>query len=902
MSTYTRVKTFVANETLTASDLNNEFNNIITNTNSANLNSDNVSTSAAWTWTGVHTMSTSSSLNFNDDIYIKFGTAPDYLLRYNNSNTALELTTSNSDGSGTDATVIDIQDGTDDVRIRGGLATDNNTAPTTGLKVGGVIVSDTDSTDDLGTTSVRWANVYTDAIGDTGQALTVKSSDVTVYHDANNADVAVSMGTSASEAAFFESLNGSSNKTLEEFRITTKTASGTANHGKVSFHIDEAAIATVDDSGINLESGMTFRINGTSIDSGDVQGPGSSTDNATMRFDGTGGKTAQNSGVIIDDSNNVSGIGTLGVSGVTTVGGNIVSDTDSTDDLGTSSVRWANVYTDKIGDSGQALSVGAGTLSFDAAATIDSSGNNAITIDSGSATLSLDAGTIESDATTLSFDSSVSIDSSGNNAITVDAGTATLTLDGGTIESDATTLSFDSTISIDTSGNNAITIDSGSATMSLDAGTIESDATTLSFDAATSIDTSGNNNLTLSAGTATLVVTAGDVTIYDDNSDADTSLAIGTSATEALFVQAQNGSNKTLEELRFLTKTASGTGNHGKMSFHVDDVEIATIDDDGIDLAAGMSYTVNGSAIGGASLSGSTANTLVTVTGANALTGEADVTYDASTEIFQIASDSASLPVFTLKNTNNGATSASIKFVNDKGAAGADNDVCGTIEFFGDDDNQDNIRFAKIEGVVADASNGDECGSLKFYVAENDGNNTVGLQLTGSTTDGEVDVTIGAGAASTVSIPGDIALTGGIDLGSDATGDMYYRDGSGHLARIAVGSDNHVLTLNGTTPGWEAAAGGGGTYNDWAIKTTNYTASNGDQLICNHASTPFTITLPSSPSGGHTVTIKNCGAANVTIARNSEEIDEVAADGTLPKGNAVQLVFVDGTIDSWMSL
>jgi hypothetical protein len=40
----------------------------------------------------------------------------------------------------------------------------------------------------------------------------------------------------------------------------------------------------------------------------------------------------------------------------------------------------------------------------------------------------------------------------------------------------------------------------------------------------------------------------------------------------------------------------------------------------------------------------------------------------------------------------------------------------------------------------------------------------------------------------------------------------------------------------------------------------------------------------------------------VTVGRNSEEIDEVAADGTLPKGNAVQLVFVDGTIDSWMSL
>ena len=49
MSTYSRVKTWSSNETLTSSDLNAEFNNIITNTNSGGLNSDNVSTSAAWT-------------------------------------------------------------------------------------------------------------------------------------------------------------------------------------------------------------------------------------------------------------------------------------------------------------------------------------------------------------------------------------------------------------------------------------------------------------------------------------------------------------------------------------------------------------------------------------------------------------------------------------------------------------------------------------------------------------------------------------------------------------------------------------------------------------------------------------------------------------------------------------
>lgn len=44
---------------------------------------------------------------------------------------------------------------------------------------------------------------------------------------------------------------------------------------------------------------------------GDTTGPGSSTDNAIARFDGTGGKTLQNSGITIDDSDNVSGLGTL---------------------------------------------------------------------------------------------------------------------------------------------------------------------------------------------------------------------------------------------------------------------------------------------------------------------------------------------------------------------------------------------------------------------------------------------------------------------------------------------------------------------------------------------------------------------------------------------------------------
>lgn len=53
--------------------------------------------------------------------------------------------------------------------------------------------------------------------------------------------------------------------------------------------------------------------------SGDVNGPGASTDNAVARFDGTGGKTLQNSVVIVGDTGNVTGIANLTATGTTTL-------------------------------------------------------------------------------------------------------------------------------------------------------------------------------------------------------------------------------------------------------------------------------------------------------------------------------------------------------------------------------------------------------------------------------------------------------------------------------------------------------------------------------------------------------------------------------------------------------
>lgn len=137
----------------------------------------------------------------------------------------------------------------------------------------------------------------------------------------------------------------------------------------------------------------------------------------------------------------------------------------------------------------------------------------------------------------------------------------------------------------------------------------------------------------------------------------------------------------------------------------------------------------------------------------------------------------------------------------------------------------------------------------------------------------------------------------GLDRGS-----ILYGNASSATAVLGQGTANQVLTSDGTDIAWQnVAAVAALVYNAWTVKTTTYTAVNGDQLIANHASTPFTVTLPASPSVGDSVTLKNVGAALLTVGRNSQNINSAAADATMPTGNAAQLVYVDVTI-GWKEL
>jgi len=215
----------------------------------------------------------------------------------------------------------------------------------------------------------------------------------------------------------------------------------------------------------------------------------------------------------------------------------------------------------------------------------------------------------------------------------------------------------------------------------------------------------------------------------------------------------------------------------------------------------------------------------------------------------------AGAPNFTLKNTNADATGARLIFLKD-GTSVADNDVIGNIDFVSEDDGDNAHTYASIVASVSDMTGGAEGGKLTFNVAEHDGTVTAGLILADGDADGEIDVTIGAGANSVTTIAGDLDVpNGGLNLGSDASGDMYYRNGSGVLTRIAVGSDNHVMTLDGAVPGWEAASGGGD--NEFHIAIQGFTYS--------HTSNTYFRTIPGSAGGiGYWTTAEAGQTTNAT--------------------------------------
>tara|TARA_R110000824_G_scaffold2936_3_gene13359 strand:- start:2478 stop:6059 length:3582 start_codon:yes stop_codon:yes gene_type:complete len=165
-----------------------------------------------------------------------------------------------------------------------------------------------------------------------------------------------------------------------------------------------------------------------------------------------------------------------------------------------------------------------------------------------------------------------------------------------------------------------------------------------------------------------------------------------------------------------------------------------------------------------------------------------------------VADSADGKPVLTLKTTHTTKTSSGeLQFLKDA-ADTEDGEVLGQITFYGEDEGNNNTAFAKIVASISESDEGDEAGKLEFFVAESDSTTTAlsaGLTLEGEhATDGEIDVTIGAGTGSTTTIAGTL------DLGDRNITNV------GDISLDSVSSDGSLVTINAPCEVANGSSGG----------------------------------------------------------------------------------------------
>lgn len=112
-----------------------------------------------------------------------------------------------------------------------------------------------------------------------------------------------------------------------------------------------------------------------------------------------------------------------------------------------------------------------------------------------------------------------------------------------------------------------------------------------------------------------------------------------------------------------------------------------------------------------------------------------------------------------------------------------------------------------------------------------------------------------------------------VNLGSDATGDVYYRNSGGAFTRLAAGTNGQVLTLASGIPSWASAPGGGLTNFTEAIATASPNSTiNVASFTATGSGTNIGIALSAKGNGGLMAQIPN-GGAGAGNARGNQAVD-----------------------------
>lgn len=143
------------------------------------------------------------------------------------------------------------------------------------------------------------------------------------------------------------------------------------------------------------------------------------------------------------------------------------------------------------------------------------------------------------------------------------------------------------------------------------------------------------------------------------------------------------------------------------------------------------------------------------------------------------------------------------------------------------------------------------------------------------------------------------AANGNITITPDGSGNIVL---DGLTFPNADGSADTFLKTNGSGTLSFAEVSGGTSWQ--AVKTTAFTAVAGEGYFINTTSGAITMTLPASPTIGDEVSFIDYAGTfdtnNLTIGRNSENIQGSAADLTVSVERAANtLVYTDGT-QGWL--
>jgi hypothetical protein len=258
-------------------------------------------------------------------------------------------------------------------------------------------------------------------------------------------------------------------------------------------------------------------------------------------------------------------------------------------------------------------------------------------------------------------------------------------------------------------------------------------------------------------------------------------------------------------------------------------------------------------------------NMVIKLTGA--LTGTSTVTVPDSVE-----------KLYIVENATTGSQTVTFKTVS---GTGVNFTSTGYKFLFSDGTNINEITLASPPGG-SDTQIQFNSGGTAFGGSANlvwDGTNVTlgatGALRLGDTTGGEY---VGLKAPGTVSSSVTFTLPG-----ADGSADEFLKtDGSGNLTFAAVSG--------GTS--WQA------------VKTTGFTAVAGEGYFCDTTSAGFTATLPATPTLGDEVTFVDYAGTfdtnNLTVGRNSENIQGSAADLTVSVERAGLTLVYSGATQGWL--